>query len=87
MFASFDPVALDVACADAVNQQPAMTNSVLADKLSETLGSQDALGAHDHTKPHEDYFKVIGPHTNWRTIIDHAVKIGLGSDRYTIKEV
>ena len=29
MFASFDPVALDQACADAVNNQPAIKNSLL----------------------------------------------------------
>ena len=31
MFASFDPVALDVACADAVNAQPVIQNSKLGD--------------------------------------------------------
>ena len=31
MFASFDPVALDVACADAVNRQPAIGNSLLGE--------------------------------------------------------
>ena len=30
LFASFDPVALDLACADAVNKQPIVPNSVLA---------------------------------------------------------
>jgi uncharacterized Fe-S center protein len=84
MFASFDPVALDVACADAVNRQPATANSVLADRLGESGGAHAGCA---HTEPHEDYFKVIGPHTNWRTIIDHATKLGLGADRYTIKEV
>ena len=32
MFASFDPVAIDVACADAVNSQTPLHNSVLAEK-------------------------------------------------------
>ena len=31
MFASFDPVALDVACADAVNRQPIIQNSLLGE--------------------------------------------------------
>ena len=31
MFASFDPVALDVACADAVNAMPVIQGSVLTD--------------------------------------------------------
>lgn len=30
MFASFDPVALDLACADAVNRQPVIEGSVLS---------------------------------------------------------
>lgn len=34
MFASFDPVALDVACADAVNAQPVIKGSLLADRKS-----------------------------------------------------
>jgi uncharacterized Fe-S center protein len=32
MFASFDPVALDLACAEAVNKQPIVPNSALAKK-------------------------------------------------------
>ena len=32
MFASFDPVALDVACADAVNRQPVNPGSILAER-------------------------------------------------------
>ena len=36
MFASFDPVALDVACADAVNAQPVIQNSKL-----ETAGKKN----------------------------------------------
>ena len=32
MFASYDPVALDVACADACNKQPAIRNSFLGEK-------------------------------------------------------
>ena len=31
MFASFDPVALDVACADAVNRQPVLPHSQLGE--------------------------------------------------------
>lgn len=34
MFASLDPVALDLACAEAVNRQPVVPNSVLASKGS-----------------------------------------------------
>jgi len=32
MFASFDPIALDVACADAVNKQPVNPKSILFER-------------------------------------------------------
>ncbi len=68
MFASFDPVALDLACADAVNQQPMISNSALA-------------GMEVH---HHDHFINMHPTTNWRSCIDHAVKLGLGTKDYEL---
>jgi len=73
MFASFDPVALDMACVDAVNAMPAIANS--------QLGEQLALHE-DH-----DHFHAVGPDTNWKSAIDHAVKIGLGSAEYELVEI
>lgn len=35
MFASFDPVALDLACADAVNRQPVQANCAVSDRQGE----------------------------------------------------
>ena len=67
MFASFDPVALDVACADAVNRQPICEGS--------------ALSQVEHCG---DYFTALHPSTNWRTTIEHAVRLGLGSDQYEL---
>lgn len=72
MFASFDPVALDVACADAVNAQPPIGGSVLGDEIE----------AHHHE--HRDHFGKVAPDTNWKSAIAHAVKIGLGSDEYEL---
>ena len=71
MFASFDPVALDVACADAVNRQPVTAGSVL-----------DGL---PHV--HHDHFKDSHPETNWMSAIDHGVQIGLGSKEYELIEI
>lgn len=68
MFASFDPVALDVACADAVNRQPVCEGSLLAERA--------------HT--HEDYFADIHPGTDWTSQIKHAEKLGLGNREYEI---
>jgi uncharacterized Fe-S center protein len=68
MFASFDPVALDVACADAVNRQPIFNNSQLAERK--------------HV--HQDHFTDLHPSTNWKSCIEHAVKIGLGKNEYEL---
>ena len=70
-FASFDPVALDVACADAVNKQPVIANTALSESDHE---------GHDH-------FSAVSPATNWRSCIAHARKIGLGTDEYELIEV
>ena len=71
MFASFDPVALDKACADAVNAQPAIQNSV--------LGEADQEG-HDH-------FSAVLPVTNWKVCLEHAEKLGLGTMEYELVTV
>jgi uncharacterized protein len=68
MFASFDPVALDVACADAVNRQP-----VTAGSLLEKHGSR-----------HNDHFTDTSPETDWRSAIDHAVSMGIGNKEYEL---
>ena len=67
-FASFDPVALDIACADAVNAQPVISNTCLSEAGHE---------GHDH-------FGAMFPTTDWRTCIEHAKKIGLGTDEYEL---
>lgn len=71
MFASFDPVALDVACADAVNRQPVINGSVLSEK--------------EHC--HHDHFTDTHPETNWMAAIEHGEKIGLGCREYELIEI
>lgn len=71
MFASFDPVALDLACADAVNRQPIVPGSQL-DKSP---------------KEHGDHFTNSAPGTDWRSIIRHGVKLGIGSDQYELIQI
>lgn len=83
MLASFDPVALDMACADLCNQQPVLSNSVLAENIEQHKhehGECDCGHGHDH-------FYFTHPDTNWRSCIEHAVKIGLGTDQYELIEV
>ena len=76
MFASFDPVALDQACVDACLRQPVMPGSRL-DQYLHTEGCQDF---HDH-------FCNNFPETNWRSCLEHAEKIGLGTRAYELIEV
>ncbi len=73
MFASFDPVALDVACADAVNAQPVMSNSKL-----------DDCGEEERACHHHDHFTSIFPDTNWRSAVEHGAKIGIGNMEYEL---
>ncbi len=68
MFASFYPVALDKACIDAVNAAPAISASIMGERR------------HDGC----DHFTAIHPATDWRSQIDHAVRIGLGSADYEL---
>ncbi|MDR2564153.1 MAG: DUF362 domain-containing protein [Prevotellaceae bacterium] len=72
--ASFDPVALDRACADLVNKAPVIANS--------------CLGEHQHNNlPHDDKFNAMHPNTHWQTGLEHAEKIGLGQQEYELISV
>ncbi len=74
MFASFDPVALDMACADAVNAQPVISGSIL----------DEHVHAHEEETGHHDHFHMNHPETNWISCIEHAKKIGIGTDEYEL---
>ena len=76
MFASFDPVALDQACADACNAQEPMPGSL----LDEHMHAEDF---HDH----HDHFVNTTPESEWKTCLAHAEKIGLGSREYELIKV
>lgn len=69
MAVSTDPVALDMACVDMVNQAPPLPTSVLSDK---------------GCKPGDDKFSLIHPNTNWRKGLEYAQQIGLGSLDYKL---
>lgn len=69
IFASFDPVALDQACADAVNSRSPNPDTLLSEQA---------------TSRHCDYFKAIQPATNWELQLIHAEKIGLGVRAYDL---
>jgi uncharacterized Fe-S center protein len=79
IFASYDPVALDQACVDAVNAMPLIPDSVLADKFAK---SGCSCGA-----DHPEYFKMNHPNTEWKAGQEHAEKIGLGTTKYELINV
>lgn len=69
MAASFDPVALDRACVDLVNQAPQIPGSEIVEK---------------NWKCGDDKFNTLHPDTNWQAGLDHAEKIGLGTQNYKL---
>ncbi|MCD8365024.1 MAG: DUF362 domain-containing protein [Clostridiales bacterium] len=85
MLASFDPVALDMACVDLCNQQPVLYNSILAEQMR-GAGQDSCQEEPDPCREH-DHFYYTHPDTNWRTCIAHAVEIGLGTDQYELIEI
>ena len=71
MFASFDPVALDMACVDAVNTQPILRGS-----------AADIGDCHD-----QDHFHCTHPDTDWMSCLEHAEKLGLGTREKKKKKI
>ena len=76
MFASFDPVALDQACADACLAAQPIPGSQLGDNLSK---------ADWHC--HHDNFKDSNPNVEWKATLEQAEKIGLGTREYELKRI
>jgi uncharacterized Fe-S center protein len=74
MFASFDPVAVDKACIEAVNAATPVEDSAISE-CKQT--HKDAAG-------HPDHLTNIHPATDWRGQITHAEKIGLGTGNYSL---
>ena len=73
MFASFDPLALDQACVDACQAAQPIRASQLGDKM-----------AMPNFIDHHDHFTNSTPESEWRTCLEHAEKIGLGSRDYEL---
>ena len=76
MFASFDPVALDQACADACLKATPIADSQLGEHLAEP-------GWHCH----HDHFKDSNPNIEWKATLDQAEKVGLGTREYELKKI
>ena len=73
MFVSFDPLALDQACVDACQAAQPIRASQLGDKM-----------AMPNFIDHHDHFTNSTPESEWRTCLEHAEKIGLGSRSYEL---
>ena len=82
IFAGFDPVALDLACIEAVNAAPAIPGSALTDAHGH--GHKHGKGASCDCSKKADHFHSIHPTTDWRSQIAHAEAIGLGLGRYEL---
>jgi len=66
-----DPVAVDQACADLVNQAQGISGTALASGLA----------------PGGDKFRGVHPDIDWEVTLEHAEKIGLGSRAYTLERL
>lgn len=71
--ASFDPVALDKACADMVIKAPILETG---NRLSDAPHHEHLEGC--------DKFHLMHPDTNWQAGLEHAEKIGLGTQKYEL---
>ena len=73
MFASFDPLALDQACVDACMQATPIRASQLGDNMKKP-------DFYDWGDP----FRNSRPESEWRSCLEHAEKIGLGTRDYDL---
>ena len=76
MFASFDPVALDQACADACLKATPLPNSQLSDNL-----------AKPDWHHHHDHFLDNNPNIHWKETLEHGEKIGMGTRSYELVKI
>ncbi len=68
ILASTDPVAIDQASADLVNEQKALSGTLLQTNLN----------------PGEDKFKGLYPYVDWESQLGYAQKLGLGTRKYKL---
>lgn len=68
ILASLDPVAIDQAAVDLVNQAPGNPLSILETGL----------------EPGADKFKALFPNIDWRHQLEYAEHIGVGSRTYEL---
>jgi uncharacterized Fe-S center protein len=79
---SFDPVALDCACADLVKAAPSLVGNAISDK-----DEHHACGCGHHHHKGEDKFRLVHPDTNWEAGVEYGEKIGLGTRSYELVKI
>lgn len=88
MACSFDPVALDQACADLVKAAPILTTD---NQLNHHHHEEECeCHCHEHEHEHhmgEDKFHLLHPNTNWQAGLRYAEEIGLGTREYELVEI
>ena len=80
IFAGFDPVAVDQACADAVNAQTYVESSVLGDIMRDSRKKASRKEAIEKN----DVFKMVHPNTKWEAGLAHGEKMGMGTRTYEL---
>ena len=73
MFVSKDPLALDQACVDACLAATPLPGSQLYDRMR-----------HPDFHDHHDHFTNSTPESEWKSCLEHAAKIGIGSREYEL---
>ena len=76
MLASFDPLALDQACADLCLKQQPLPNSVLSDNMKKADFCD-----------HHDPFENTTVDSEYKSCLEHGEEIGLGSREYELIEM
>lgn len=74
ILASFDPVAIDQACADLVNKATPLRGNALTDK-------------HFAHAAGKDKFSCLHPDTKWEAGLAHAEKLGIGIRNYNLTRI
>ena len=83
--ASFDPVALDQACADLVTAAPILSTDNVLNHKEHSHDEHCCCGHnHEHHGEGEDKFHMLHPDTNWQEGLRYAEQIGIGTCEYEL---
>ncbi|MBQ0018994.1 MAG: DUF362 domain-containing protein [Bacteroidales bacterium] len=93
--ASFDPVALDQACADLVNAAPVLRTENMLTEKEHSHHHECCCKEHSHHHENEaeecdaktDKFHLLHPNTNWQAGLRYAEEIGIGTRKYELVRV